>query len=288
MLSYVSDVLGRLESRQPALSREEMFAELRHLGFDDFGEILLEMPHPRFPRLSAVLPRMASEQVQTSWTGAHGQVLLRQSSSFVRSLVFNYARFSPTPLAESDVLDFGCGYARLARLMYYFVPESRLWGVDSWDRSIAECRAGGFGPQFLQSDVLPTTLPSDPQRFHLAYAFSVLTHLSERATRLVLDTVRRRMHPGGIFCVTIRPVEYWVFAKGKSAPDEVARLERDHREKGFAYAAHGADPLAADVHYGDTSMTLDWLRAAAPGWTLEGIDRSSGDSLQIYVFLRAA
>ena len=45
---------------------------------------------------------------------------------------------------EFSVLDFGCGYGRLARLFYYYIKQDNFYGVDPWDRSINECLDNGY------------------------------------------------------------------------------------------------------------------------------------------------
>ena len=59
---------------------------LRVLGIDDFGYVLMSMPNTDLPRLSRLLPKMASDDVRKSWTGNCGEALLRQTCAFVRSV----------------------------------------------------------------------------------------------------------------------------------------------------------------------------------------------------------
>lgn len=68
------------------------------------------MPTPEYPRLAALLPRMASKQVQESWTGSSGMTLLMQTLGFVRSMSYNSARLVGKSLSDASILDYGCGY----------------------------------------------------------------------------------------------------------------------------------------------------------------------------------
>ena len=117
------------------------------------------MPDREFPTLSKALPRMATAEVQTQWTGSSGLTLLKQSCNFVRSAAYHFNRLTSRPLDGSAILDYGCGYGRLARLMYYFSDPARLYGVDPWERSIAICHDCGLGENFRVSDYLPKDLP---------------------------------------------------------------------------------------------------------------------------------
>ena len=209
MFEHAYLVAKKLDLELSGSSLTDALRSLRRLGLEDFGELLASMPNPELPNLSRILPAMASIEVQTNWTGAHGMTLLKQTSNFVRSAAYNFTRLTGRPLEGARVLDFGCGYGRIARLMYYFSDPESFMGVDPWDRSIELCHQAGFGDNFRQSDYLPKTLPVGDIKFDLIYAFSVFTHLSSRATRQALNTLRNYVHHDGVLLITIRPVEYW-------------------------------------------------------------------------------
>lgn len=287
MFGYIEEALQDAENDPFVNTRDAAFFKLRTLGLDDFGEILLGMPNSDYPRLSALLPIMASDASQDLWTGTHGIPMLKQSSTFVRSCSYNYTRFTGQVLSNAKILDFGSGYGRLARLFYYFTNSKSLVGVDPWDRSIEECADANLGDNFYLSDYLPKSIPGPIDSFDFAYAFSVFTHLSERATIMSLAAIRGAMRTGGLACITIRPIEFWDgSASAASEPQRMAAKQK-HLDKGFAFFPHALAPVDGEVTYGDTSMTMDWLVEHAPGWKIAGIDRSLEDPYQIYVFLKA-
>lgn len=262
--------------------------ELRALGLTNFGQLMLQMPHSQFPLLSSLLPRMANVKVQQAWTGNSGMTLLAQSLDFVRSAAGNFAEITGTCLDGKRILDFGCGYGRLARLMYYITDENNFYGVDPWDKSLEICRDDGLVKNFYLSDFLPTRLPFDNGiRFDLIYAFSVFTHLSERATFACLNTIKDYLAVNGVILITIRPFEYWDFDKDTRATPTGDRLKATHLSKGFAFLPH-ADRSAVDgdITYGDTSMTLEWLQDNFPNLKIVSLDRSLSDPMQIYIFLQ--
>ncbi len=178
---HVREVLRDFEDDPRPLSLPTMLPVLRKtLGLDDFGEIMISAPMEDFPRVSRELPRMASAETQINWTGAHGLPLLRQSCSFVRSAAYNFTRLTGRPLDDAAILDYGCGYGRLARLMYYYTDPENFYGVDPWDRSIEICRADGLGDHFLQSDYLPELVAGAADRFRPDLCF-LGVHASVRA-----------------------------------------------------------------------------------------------------------
>ena len=287
MLSYVHAILKAAENNQSISTRDAVFSCMREMGLDDFGDVMMLMPQPEFPKLSKLLPSMASADVQNHWTGDNGHQLLRKTCNFVRSMSYNYARISGRQLTDAVVLDYGCGYGQIARLMYYFSTTERVIGVDPWDLAIAECQAARLGPNFRQSDYLPQILPVDGVSFNLAYAFSVFTHLSKRATFCALAAIWGYMTLGSVLCITIRPVEYWDCETSVVPPNERARLTAQHEEEGFAFFPHNRAPIDGEVTYGDTSMSFRWLDENLAGWKRVAIDRSLEDPYQIYVFLKA-
>ncbi|HTL56612.1 MAG TPA: class I SAM-dependent methyltransferase [Candidatus Limnocylindrales bacterium] len=287
-LESVEAKLRSVETEKAIDSFEQALKVLRTLGIDDFGFVFMSMPNPQFPKLSRLLPRMAAETVQLSWTGSSGVTLLRQTCSFVRALTYNYAKWTLKPLDGASILDFGCGYGRIARLMYYFTDPSRLVGVDPWDRSIAICREDRLAGEFAQSSYLPTSLPVGDRKFDLIYAFSVFTHLSERATNMCLSVLAKYLQPDGLLVITIRPIEYWHHHAAVEKIDSVQREISLHREKGFAFLPHNRTAVDGDITYGDTSLTLEWLSQKAPFFSVRGVDRSLDDPLQQYVFLQHA
>jgi SAM-dependent methyltransferase len=288
MFGYAREVVARIErtagSRPPPLP--EILEELRQgLGLDDFGELLFGMPDPGLPGLSRILPRMASTQVQTSWTGTSGLALLKQTVSFVRALTCQFVRFTGRSVNGISVLDFGCGYGRIARLMYYFTDPDSLVGVDPWDESIRICHSCGLGENFRLSDRLPTELPVDGRSFDLLYAFSVFTHLSRRVALQALTALRKCIRDDGLLVITIRPAEYWSLDSRIHELKDTSKVRAEHAETGFAFSPLGF-LVDGEATFGNTSMTTEWIDRNVPGWRVLGVDRSFDDEYQLYVFLR--
>lgn len=256
---------------------------LRSLPLDDFGLLLLSMPSDEYPSLSRLLPRMADPQVQRDWTGADGVVLLKQSLNFVRTLSQGYTEIVGSSLHQKRILDFGVGWGRLVRLMYHYCDQENIFGCDPWDASLDICRRDGLRCNLAQSDWLPTSLPFSGQ-FDLIFAFSVFTHLSERATTQALRTLANQLSHTGLLVITIRPVEYW--SHHNPIEDRVRRnLVACHRSDGFAFAPHNREKLDGDVTYGDTSMTFEWLQKKVPELRIRRVDRSLIDPYQTIVML---
>jgi SAM-dependent methyltransferase len=257
---------------------EQILQLLRRLSVDDFGLVMWSMPNDHWPGLSAVLPPMASPEVQKRWTGYAGVELLRNTLWFPRLMDGLSWRHRGSGVSGASVLDVGCGYGRLVRLMYYYTDPSNITGVDAWSKSLELC--GSLPGTFLLVDAVPAEYPVRTT-VDVAFAFSVLTHLSEVAARAVLAAVRPCLGVNGIFVATIRPVEFWRFLEGRNPRGVAHTMEHAHALRGFAYTPHSA----SSPHYGDTSISLEYL-ADLGEWTLLGYDRSLSDPYQIAVVLR--
>src|SRR5439155_7440952 len=262
MFSWTREIILAAEQAVSTGEADEGLRHLRHLCLDDFGQVLLGLPDDSLPNLSAVLPRMASDDVQKSWTGNRGLPLLQQTTSFVRSVADNCQKLLGHGINDRTILDFGCGYGRIIRLMYYYSSPARIWGLDPWEKSIELCRADGVLGQLAVSDYLPTAIPVGDASFDLIYSFSVFTHLSERAATLALTTLRRYVAQGGLFVITIRPKEYWdQLDRAVAAGNPIDRdeLVARHERSGFAFVPHIREAIDGEVTYGDTSLSFEWI-----------------------------
>jgi SAM-dependent methyltransferase len=180
------------------------------------------------------------------------------------------------------VLDYGCGWGRLLRLFYKFVPHDRLYGADPWDQSIQKCKECGIRGNLAVSDYVPRSLPFDV-KFDLIFAFSVFTHLSEKTANVVQRTLRSYLTEDGMLAITIRPKEYWnIHDRGKLAH----RMIPLHERTGYAFVPHNLPPIDGEVTYGDSSITLEYIRARWTGWSIDGVDWSLVDPYQLILFLR--
>ena len=130
MFSYTRDIILAAEQAVSTGEADEGLWHLRHLSLDDFRQVLFGLPDDSLPNLSAVFPRMPSEDVQKSWTGHSGVPLLQRTTSFVRSVAYNCQKLLGHGMEDRTILDFGCGYGRILRLMYYYSSPARIWGLD--------------------------------------------------------------------------------------------------------------------------------------------------------------
>lgn len=283
MWSLFEDELIKIDTEIDKTQLKEIPPLFRKIPLDIFGRLLLDIPD-QFPHIKAFLPSMASEDVQKLWTGAHGEVLLGQSLAFVKTMVSGYAALTGKKIENASILDFGCGWGRLIRLLYKFITVENIYGVDSWDESIYECKKHNIKANLAISDWVPRSLPFERQ-YDLIFAFSVFTHLSEKTAHVVLQTLRKSILEDGLLIITIRPKEYWYIHDSGSLAPQMIRM---HDERGFAFTPHELAPIDGDITYGDTSLSLAYFESHFPQWKIESIECNDVDSHQVILFLRPA
>jgi len=281
MLQATASYIRAVDARCADLP--ETLSALRRMTLDEFGLLLLNLPNPELPHLSALLPRATPDEIQQKWTGASGEPLLQQSTAFVGFAALNYATLTGRNVREARVLDFGCGYGRLLRLMPYFVEPENLYGCDAWANSLGHAREAQLLAQLSLSDVFPADLPFEGTTFDFIYAFSIFTHLSERAASAALGAFRKRISPDGLAIITIRPPEFWPFIGARRNAD-YSELAQAHRSVGFAFL--NANPDVPDAAYGDVSMSEAYLAEKFPEWQVARIGHDPIDPYQVLVCLR--
>lgn len=281
MLDFARRIVVESETAAASGRLPAALAGLRKLSLEDFGQFMWALPDARYPNLSAMLPRMASVEVQKKYTGQNGYELLKNTLAFVRQVENNYVRHTGRVLNGETVMDFGVGYGRMVRLLYYFTDPSNIWGLDPMPEPMKICADDKLLGNIRQSESVPTSLPTDGRTFDLAYSFSVFTHLSPLAADPCLAAVRDVMNPGGLFMLTVWPPEIWGYldkVNGTSHGDEMKRM---FAETGYAYFPHGGEMGRT---YGNATISFEFFKNK--GWDFLGYDSSLVDPYQITLILR--
>ncbi len=287
MINFEKQIVIESEAIASAGDSVAALRKLKTLPLESWGALLWEMPSLEFPSLSKMLPTMSSEEVQKKWTGQSGNALLQQSLPFVRYLKSVYQNdIQDISQSNSRVLDYGCGYGRLSRLMLKYLNFEDLYGADPWPESIAEAHSAGFVKNYVLTEEVPFELPFELESFSLIWAFSVFTHLAPNVAQDSLRTLSRYLSKDGVLVITIRPIEIW--DTRSNLEEQVLKMLREsHENTGFAFLAHNRPPSSTHgITYGDTSMTLNYLQSITKDFKIVEVDRLSIDPCQIYVTLK--
>jgi SAM-dependent methyltransferase len=268
----------RLDAIEAACGGPEALSLFRDLDADLWA-LLLTKEYEAYPNIRAVLPDMPERSLQELWNGVAGAALAAQGAAFYRRLCERYAQRADRPLVSSRVLDFGCGWGRLTRFLARDVEPGNLYGCDPVEHILDVCRRSRVPATLARSDFVPERLPFDGP-FDLAFAFSVFTHLSERAHEASLGALHAAIRPGGILVVTIRPPAYLGLAPPRG---EALYVFHPHP----AEASHFQYGGAGEMHYGETVITLPYVRERwSPRFELLDVDVILGDLHQVMITLR--
>jgi SAM-dependent methyltransferase len=283
MITMFENELRNIDGEIEKVQQTEIPSLFRKIPLETFGKLLLDIPS-QYQHIKAFFPTMSSNESQNHWTGNSGDILLSQSLAFIKTMLAGYGELAGKKIENARILDFGCGWGRLIRLCYKYVPIENIYGIDPWDESIKECKNHGVKANLAISDWVPRSLPFE-QKFDLIFAFSVFTHLSEKTTRIVLDTLRKYIAEDGLLVITIRSKEYWhIHNQGASE----RKMVKVHDETGFAFMPHERPPIDGDITYGDASISLEYFNIHIPNWKVESVEINEVDQYQVILFLKPA
>jgi SAM-dependent methyltransferase len=242
---------------------------------DDFWLWAFTEGHRTDARLREVLPAFPPDDIQLRYAGAAGDDTMRDAFGFY-SLVKNLAGQHLRRPLES-VIEFGCGWGRILRLFLRDIEPHQLWGIDCLPGAIDICTSTNPYCQFTLVDPFPPASLA-PDAFDLVYAYSVFSHLSERAHLEWLAEFKRILKPGGLVIATTRSREFIFtcaetrdrgerafWAQGtafsfKNTEQALARYDRGE----FLYEPVGGGDVLDASFFGETCIPQKYVR---DNWT---------------------
>ena len=184
-------------------------------------------------------------------TGAPGSAQFAQSG---RKAAEELAGLLSEPLARRhEILDFGCGPARVLPHIAALAPDARCSGCDVDAEAVAWARARHPELRFSVSRYEPP-LPFADATFDLVYSISVLSHLDEHRQDAWLAELERVLVPGGTALLSVHGAHaFEQFRSGRV------------RTAWSSSQAFARGPLAADEFTFVPYRRSIWNRAELPG-----------------------
>ncbi len=229
--------------------------------------------------LGEALPKFPSVEMQQNTTGLSAEAALRQAHAFYSDVDRETKALGRELGPTTRVLDFGFGWGRISRTFMEKISVDNLYGVDV-DPAFAEMTRTLF-----DSDHFDVCAPFPPTRFEdgsfdLVIAYSVFSHLSEKACADWMGEFARIVKPGGVVAWTTRHDSFFDFcawaakqgdaasgyvqALGKLFPD-LNDVRRRYRAGEIVHASSdgvgGGGPRDASF-YGETWIPPQYARSA--------------------------
>ncbi len=125
--------------------------------------------------------------------------------------------------AIGSILEFGCGSARLLRLLRC-IQDIRLVGTDTNAECVTWCQENVPGPEYYVNERRPPLAFAAEESFDLVYSVSVFTHIPLEWQAEWLQEMHRILRPGGFFLCTVLG---WNYAQSILAPEDRNQLRRE-------------------------------------------------------------
>lgn len=170
---------------------------------DWFAAVEQSLTNPNLRIGDIALPGFPEKDIVDLTISNGTSINMLRSAFALYSTLKKYAAKYGQPLSQdSTVLDFGCGWGRIARFFLREIPLENLYGVDVVPTLVRACKATFRSPNF-RAIRQKGRLPHKTASFDIVFANSVFSHLNEKLNLKWVREIRRVLKPGGLAMLTI-------------------------------------------------------------------------------------
>jgi SAM-dependent methyltransferase len=210
-----------------------------------------------------------SAEMQEAFVGQSFEATYLEAMEFLNGML----RVVAAERTPERILDFGCGWGRMLRLLRRepSLKETELHGSDIDDTALDVDRRTIPGVWLTKIKKEPGTIYRDGS-FDVVYAYSVLSHLSERRHVAWASEFHRILKPGGYVCVTTQGPSFFetcrqlregVLPRTNEWHNFLARSFADpntlERYRAGEFMYYGRDQKGADVDYGNAAVPRQYF-----------------------------
>lgn len=271
------------------MNNRDQYHNLRKKSLKEFRKLVYRLDtNIDYERDYPTIGKMVSKERQLKWTGWSGHKLAKQTYDFVNLMMLHAYRLGLKTDLSMKVLDYGCGWGRMLRMMPYFTSPENIYGCDPTKMSIQLCQDYNVPGHHAMIETRPTQLPFGTTKFDLIFAYSVFTHMNADVAQNAMRLFRERITDKGLVCVTYRPRRYWLGrpSGGNISEQRRNKLLSSHDNTGYAFISYKDNKHGGPTDWGDSSFTLDYMAKNWPGWDIIFSDVTDSGPLQNLLFLR--
>lgn len=180
-----------------------------------------------------------------------------------------------TPISEETrILDFGCGWGRIARFFFKDVARENFFGVDIDPDMISFCTSA------MQYGVYTAVQPEPPMAFEsgtldVIFAYSVFSHLAEPVALKWIEEFARVLKPNGVLLATTQGSAFLDFCKSLQGQEgtlefgwhqalaksfiPIEKSKEEYAEGRFLYAPTGGGGPRDKSFYGEALIPKKYI-----------------------------
>lgn len=248
--------------------------DINVLRDEDWLNVLIrsvEVPSYRgFP-----LPAFPAESLQVGTVGSSNEAALREGFNFYRTVKAQCQKHGMKLSADMNLLDFGTGWGRYARIFMKDIRPEGILGVDVDSTFVDVCR-GTF--PYSRFETVPAFPPTElsGNRFNLIIAYSVFSHLSEDAATAWIKEFERILVPGGMIAITTQGRTFLEFCESIRATGKIehpwhqnlarsfldlAACEATYDRGEFLFAPTGGGDARPSTFYGEALIPKGFVES---------------------------
>jgi SAM-dependent methyltransferase len=166
---------------------------------------------------------------------------------------------------NASYLDFGCSSGALVRNMSAHFPQSKWHACDPVADSVEWAKQQFPNVDFYCSGQKPP-LKYEDGSFHGAYAVSIWSHFSERASIDWFEEMHRVLIPGSFLVFTTHGIRslYYYLSEGHMSYETIKPLMKSVVNTGYAFQAVWDDNSSEAAHlklsdWGNAYFNLNWV-----------------------------
>ena len=271
---------GYLEATRNSLIKSSEFNDncsdswcrIRRISDDEWLKMLVESVHT--PVIHGIkMPGFPPEHIQKQFVGSSYENALKEGYNFYL-LIKKYAeKYGLTVDSQTKILDFGCGWGRITRILLKDCDPKNIWGVDVDPSIISVCKETIKGVNFVQCNALPP-LKFPDNSFDIIDAYSVFSHLSEDYAMQWIQEFSRILKPGGILLATTQSGRFLDFCQSvrdnhlsggwynslKMSFVDIDRCRKDYENGAFLFSPTGGGDYRDKTFYGEAIIPEKYIR----------------------------